>query len=78
MKEVEVSTMIVHAVGKVVYEIGRWDGYLRIFHDSDRLQAAAAQLFAQIINYLVRATAFYSAPLPSPYSPCTSLSVTLT
>lgn len=65
------SADIVRSVGRIVSEIGRWDHYLRIFPESDRVQDAAAKLFAQVINYLVRAATFYSANRPCQYSICT-------
>ncbi|RFU27216.1 hypothetical protein B7463_g9122, partial [Scytalidium lignicola] len=65
--EIETSEEIGRAVGKIVGEIGRWDQYLRLFPDSHRVQSVTAKLFAQVINYLVRATAFYTAPLSKRY-----------
>ncbi|CAN9187941.1 unnamed protein product [Alternaria alternata] len=66
-KQITTSETIANAVGKIVQNIGRWDEYLRIFDTSDRVQTIAARLFAQIINYLIRATAFYTAPLTKQY-----------
>ncbi|KAF2660328.1 hypothetical protein K491DRAFT_711829 [Lophiostoma macrostomum CBS 122681] len=66
-KEIATSTIITQEAGRVISEIGRCDRYLRLFPASDRLFTATSELFAQIINYLVRATAFYSSPLPKRY-----------
>ncbi|CAN9202013.1 unnamed protein product [Alternaria alternata] len=66
-KQIATSTTIAYAAGKIVQDIGRWDEYLRIFSTSDRVQTITANLFAQIINYLIRATAFYAAPLHKQY-----------
>ncbi|KAJ4296301.1 hypothetical protein N0V90_006346 [Kalmusia sp. IMI 367209] len=66
-QEITVSSVIPQAINKITGEMGRWDQYLRLFPDSDRLQSVVAQLFAQIINYVVRANKYYSASLPKRY-----------
>lgn len=59
VKEVQISEEIGDALSKIATELGRWERVLQLFPDSQRLHTAAAELFAQVINYLVRASRYF-------------------
>lgn len=59
VKEVQLSEEIGNALVKIGRELGRWERVLQLFPSSKRLHDTAAELFAQLINYLVRASRYY-------------------
>ena len=42
--------------------LGRWDAYISLYPEVHRVQSTIAELFAQCINFSVRATAYYGSP----------------
>jgi hypothetical protein len=43
----------------IVGKLGCWNGYIGLFDEFERVRKAAATLFCQIINFLVRARIYY-------------------
>jgi len=64
VREIELSEEIGAAVVSIVKEIGRWEAYLQLYPASSRLHSTIAELFAQVINFAVRAMKFYEMPGP--------------
>jgi hypothetical protein len=64
VKEIELSEEIGSAVVNIAKEIGRWEAYLRLYPVSSRLHRTIAELFAQVINFAVRAMKFYEMTGP--------------
>jgi hypothetical protein len=62
VREIECTQKISEALVDIVGKLGRWDGYLGLFDEFERVRKAAATLFSQIINFLVRARIHYQKP----------------
>ncbi|KAG4416219.1 hypothetical protein IFR04_010622 [Cadophora malorum] len=58
-KEIEGSEKINEALVSIVENLGRWNKYIDLFDDFERVRNAAARLFSRIINFLVRARIYY-------------------
>lgn len=60
-REIETTEKIADALLEIVNELGRWDKYLELFNESDRVNKIAAQLFSQVIKFLISAKAHYQS-----------------
>ncbi|KAL2064379.1 hypothetical protein VTL71DRAFT_4873 [Oculimacula yallundae] len=58
-KELDSSQKINDALVSIVINLERWNKYTSLFDDFEAVRTAAARLFSQIINYLVRAKIYY-------------------
>jgi hypothetical protein len=71
-REIDTMQKIGEALVDIVGKLGRWNGHIGLFDEFERVRKAAATLFCQIINFLVRARIYYqkSRPrkIPSPIS----------
>jgi len=67
IREIELSDKIALSILELLQHIGRWETYLQLWPATPRLCAALTELFAQIINFLVRAIIYYRDP---PHSKC--------
>lgn len=61
-KEIELSDQLGTAVVSIAKEIGRWEAYLQLYSASPRIHSTIAELFAQVINFSVRAMKLYEMP----------------
>jgi hypothetical protein len=62
VREIDTTQRISGALVDIVGKLGRWNGYLGLFDEFERVRNAAATLFSQIINFLVRARIYYQKP----------------
>jgi hypothetical protein len=60
-REIDTTEKIADALFEIVSDLGRWNKYAELFTESERVHKGAAQLFSQIINFLVRARAHYQS-----------------
>lgn len=67
IREIEVSDKIASSILDLLQQIGRWETYLQLWPTTTRLSTVLVELFAQIINFLVRATAHYRRRLHSEF-----------
>ncbi|KAK0129464.1 hypothetical protein ONS96_000035 [Cadophora gregata f. sp. sojae] len=58
-KEIEGSEKINEALVSIVANLERWNKYIELFDEFEGVRKAAARLFSQIINFLVRARIYY-------------------
>ncbi|KAG4444114.1 hypothetical protein IFR05_000343 [Cadophora sp. M221] len=58
-KEIEGSERIHEALASIVENLERWNKYIDLFDEFEGVRKAAARLFSQIINFLVRARIYY-------------------
>ncbi|KAL5328115.1 hypothetical protein ACEPPN_005823 [Leptodophora sp. 'Broadleaf-Isolate-01'] len=58
-KEIEGSERIHEALALIVENLERWNKYIDLFDEFEGVRKAAARLFSQIINFLVRARIYY-------------------
>jgi hypothetical protein len=65
VQEIKFHEEIGTAVELVSKYLGRWDAYLDLHPAVPRVRAYAVQLFAQVINFCVRATRYYQSNLIS-------------
>lgn len=65
VKEIDTSEKISKALVEIVESLGRWNKYIELFVESQRVSEIASHLFSQIINFLVRARLFYQKPRAS-------------
>jgi hypothetical protein len=61
-KEIETSEKISQALVEILGSLGRWNKYIELFDEFERVRETAAHLFSQIINFLVRTKRYYSRP----------------
>ena len=60
-REIETTEKIADAIIEIINDLGRWDKYVELFSKSDRVRNTAAQLFSQIIRFLIRAKSHYQS-----------------
>ncbi|PVH76933.1 hypothetical protein DL98DRAFT_280469 [Cadophora sp. DSE1049] len=58
-REIEGSEKINEALVSIVENLERWNKYIDLFDEFEGVRKAAARLFSQIINFLVRARIYY-------------------
>jgi hypothetical protein len=61
VNEAEVIEAIGEGIADIVEQIARWHKYLQLYPTSS-LKEKISSLYAQIINFLVRAKSYYNKP----------------
>jgi hypothetical protein len=64
VKVIDTSEKITQVLIEIVQSLGRWNKHIDLFAEHVRVREAAAHLFSQIINFLVRARIYYQKPRP--------------
>jgi hypothetical protein len=59
VKDIHTSASISDALVEIVENLGRWNKYIELFDESERVRGIAGHLFSQIINFCVRARIYY-------------------
>jgi hypothetical protein len=67
VEEDETGQQIADALVDIVTEIGRWEQYLEVLTNSQRIQQSISVLYAHILSFLIRARAHYGKPKTGAY-----------
>jgi len=57
--EINTTARIAEALIEIFKDLGRWNKYLELFEDSERVRDIASDLFSQVLNFLIRARNYY-------------------
>jgi hypothetical protein len=69
VRDIETAGYIIDSLAEIVRHLGRWNKYLELFEEFERVREVASHLFSQVINFLIRARIYYGKRQYSKISP---------